>query len=194
MSKNNDLLSSLESAGWGKEKTNKKDTLKVKTPKQVKKKKPAPVKKREKEIDFENQTGLPAKIMSMTIEELVKKFGTGKDFKEWTIAYKNIKTVDQIDVKTAEIRNQLIPKDFVVSTVFRFINQFMKSVFDSIQSQNETIVNLVLADVDKARKDIPKIRRDEITKISKKTKEQIKIGFKQLETRYGEEIDFYDGE
>lgn len=141
------------------------------------------------EIEFENTTGLAKKYLSLTIEELVKIKGGIQNLKQWTAILKDLKAIEKTEQDLMERRNQLIEKDFAVSNLKKYIDLFMEELFNLSESQTETIISYVLADTEEARKKIPKIRRENYTKISKNTKKSLNASLKRLKKKYDSTTD-----
>lgn len=137
----------------------------------------------EEEFDL----NLPQKMLKMTVSELVKKHGGVSGIKEFSIILKNILSSDQIAQNMRERRNELIEKDFAVSNLKKYIDLFMEEIFNVAESQTEQIISLVLSDVEEARKQIPKLRIDQYTKISKNTKKSLNDSIKRLGRKYDTE-------
>ena len=134
--------------------------------------------------DFENITGLPQRMMNLTVFQLVKKFGGELQLKGWADILSKLMTAMEKDQKYQERRNQLIEKDFVISNVFKYLDVFMDAVFDMAEAQTEVIISLVQSDPETARKEIPLLRKNAYTKISKEAKKGIKDSLKRLKDKY----------
>lgn len=136
------------------------------------------------EADFENTTGLPARMMNMTMFELVKRYGGEMQLKGWADILNKLMAAMEKDQKSQERRNELVEKDFIISNVIKYVDFFMNALFDLAEGQTEEIISLVLSDEKSARKKIPEIRRNSYTKISKETKKGIKDSLKRLSNKY----------
>jgi hypothetical protein len=136
------------------------------------------------EIEFENTSGLAKKYLNMKIGELVRVRGGVQGLKEWSSIYKMLITADKTDQDLRERRNQLIEKDFAISNLKKYIDLFMEEVFNTAEAQTETIISLVLSDIEEARKEIPKLRMKSYSKIAKNTKKSLKDSMKRLKVKY----------
>jgi len=136
------------------------------------------------EIEFENTSGLAKKYLNMTIGQLVRVRGGVVGLKEFVGIMKMLTTIEKDEQTMNERRNQLIEKDFAISNLKKYIDLFMEEVFNSAESQTETIISLVQTDIDEARKQIPKLRIKSYTKISKSAKKSLKQSMKRLKAKY----------
>ncbi len=136
------------------------------------------------EIEFENTSGLAKKYLNMKIGDLVRVRGGVTGLKEFVGIMKMLTTIEKDEQNMRERRNQLIEKDFAVSNLKKYIDLFMEEVFNSAESQTETIISLVQTDINDARKQIPKIRIKAYTKISKSAKRSLNQSMKKLKAKY----------
>ena len=72
-------------------------------------------------IEFENTTGLPARMMKLNLKQLVLKFGGPMMLESWSRILQRIMTANEKDQKIQERRLELIQKDFVISRLFSFM-------------------------------------------------------------------------
>ncbi len=145
-------------------------------------------KKREiSDVQVSSITGLPKELLGLSIRELVRVRGDIPALKDWASTLKILLDSDRIELQTRERRNELIEKDFVVSHLKKYIDQFVEEVMNAAEAQTEEIIALVISDPEKARKEIPKIRVMEYTKISRQAKVAITKSLKNLEKKYAED-------
>ncbi len=192
-----ELLDLIEKTGFEKstatvpkKKQAKKKSVKKEPVKKKPLKKKTPVEKLDPDLlpvgigDFEDTTGLPSKVMDLTIEQLIRKHGSLPGLKDWAEVLAKLKRSEKMDLEIAQRRNQLIEKDFVTANDFKYLNLFMKSIFDLANSQTTQIINLVQSDIEKARVEIPKLRIAAYSKSAKRAKKQIKSSYDRLRKKY----------
>ena len=139
--------------------------------------------------DFVNVTGLPEKMMGLTIFELVKNYGGPMQLEKWAKVLNQLSSTTERQDKMKERRNITIEKDFVISNVFKYLDIFMDAVFDSAEAQNEIIISHVKSDPEEAKKAIPEMRKKAYTKIAKEAKKGIKDALKRLRNKYDDQSD-----
>ncbi len=158
-------------------------TTKVQTPSSLK----IPKGQEMKDVQIMSIFGLARKMLDLNIRELVRVRGDLPALKDWASTLKILLDSDRIEQQTRERRNELIEKDFVVSHLKKYIDQFVEEVMNAAEAQTEEIIALVISDPEKARKEIPKIRTMEYTKISRQTITTITKSLKNLEKKYAED-------
>lgn len=134
--------------------------------------------------DFETLSGIPEKYANMTIKELVLLHGGPLGLKIYVEILDKIFSANKKDVEIQERRRVLIEKDFVVNHLFTYIDVFMSKIFDYPESVIEKEIAEIKTDEDKARIEIPKMHRDNFSKIAKEIRKKIKEQLKNLEKKY----------
>lgn len=175
-----------------KEKQDKVDPVIDDKKPEIKEKKPVKVKEINENLDnldeegFEDITGLPSKMMEMTMFELVKKYGGQHQLEKWANILSKMMTAQKADVAIQKDRMQLIEKDFVVSQVFKFIDEFINKIFDSIDSQNEIIFSLAKSGKKEAKIKIKKMMTDNYSKLAKDAKQIITNNLNKNKDKYSQ--------
>lgn len=141
----------------------------------------------EDEIEFENTIGLAKKYLNLTIGQLVRIRGGVQGLKEWVGILKNLTTTAKAEQEMAEKRNDLVPKDFVISHIKKYIDLSLSNHFDIIESQKKIITALYKADPETAEKKIEEIRIKSVTKISKEAIRSINKSVNDLKRKYDSE-------
>lgn len=145
------------------------------------------IEKPKKEIDdadFENCTGLPARMMDLTIKELVVKYGGPMMLDSWSKILQRLMAANEKDQKIQERRLELIEKDFVISSVITYMNILSDRIFDLAESQNKIIISSVRSDPEKAEAIIKDMRLKAYSKIIKETKRAIEQAIKNMKSKY----------
>lgn len=134
--------------------------------------------------EFDNITGLPERMMSLTLMELVSKYGGPMQLDKWAGILQKLMNAHKTEVSIERDRLTLIEKDFVISQVFKFIDEFINKIFDSVDAQNEIIFSLAKSGDDEAKIKIKKMRLDNYSKLSKDAKEIIVNNLKKMRDKY----------
>ena len=136
------------------------------------------------DVDFENITGLPAKLMDLNIKELVMRYGGPLMLDSFSKILQRLMTSHEKDQKMQERRLDLIEKDFVISNVFSYLSNLSESLFDLAESQTDVIIAAVKSDEKKARGQIRDMRLKSYSKIIKEAQKQINNSIKQLKSKH----------
>ena len=82
----------------------------------------------------------------MKLKDLVAKFGTGAQFKEWTLAKKNLESIRALQVKNEEKEGALISRDLVKTHLFGAIeNTNLRLLTDTPKTLSKRIASHVKA-------------------------------------------------
>ena len=139
--------------------------------------------------DFESITGIPEEYMDMSIKNLVMKHGGPLQLKIYVEILQKLFASNKIDVEIQERRRILIEKDFVEKQIFPYLNLFMQQVFDYPESVIEKEIAEIKADEDRARVEIPKMHRENISRIAKDVRKKIMSQIKSLYKKHDKEKD-----
>ena len=176
-----------------------KDKYNMRMNKKPKKKK-APVKKEEiKEIEtkvlsksekempddeFENITNLPAKMMNMTMKQLVMRYGGQMMLDKWATILNKLMQASERDQKIQEKRLDLIEKDFCVSKLFLYLETLSKLLFD----YPESCIDNIIAEIKSNKKNVRNIIVDDMRKgiglLIEQTKKNIDRELDNLTPKY----------
>lgn len=133
---------------------------------------------------FEDVSGLPSKMMGLTLMELVRNYGGPMQLEKWAAILQKIMTAQKAEVSIQRDRLTLIEKDFVLSQIFKFVDEFINQIFDLADSQNEIIFSLAKTGTDEAKMKIKKMRVDSYSKILKETKKIINTNLNKMKDKY----------
>lgn len=134
-------------------------------------------------IEFENITGLPAKLMKLNLKQLVSRYGGPMMLKTWADILNKIMNSNEKDQRIQERRQELIDKDFVISRLFSYLETLNNQFFDFPAGAVYNIIALILSSITKS---IDKKIADKILKtlksenIEKKIEEDMKKGIATL--------------
>jgi len=136
------------------------------------------------EVEFENITGLPARMMKLNLKNLVVRYGGPMMLKSWADILVKIMSANEKDQKIQERRLELIQKDFVISRLFMFLETLSSRIFDYTENIPVEIIALVKSGVDDIEIEIKKRMRKDFSILLKDTKENITRELENLKTKY----------
>jgi len=136
------------------------------------------------EIDFENITGLPAKMMKLNLKQLVMKYGGPMLLNSWSLILQRLMSASEKDQKMQERRLELIEKDFAVSRLFKYIEDLSSRLFDYTESSPVDFISLVKSDAENLELKIKTKMRHDISILIKDTKENINRELENLKKKY----------
>jgi hypothetical protein len=145
-----------------------------------------------KQIDFSaldddeiaKHAGLPRKLLSMSIRELVIKFKGLEGIQDYIKMLRDLAAADEKDQKTQERRIQLIDKDFMISHVIQFLEVLMKQLLEWPDGAADGIIATVQSKGAAARNDIVSLMEKGITEIIKDAKGKIIKDINSLRAKY----------
>jgi len=136
------------------------------------------------EVEFENITGLPARMMKLNLKNLVVRYGGPMMLKSWADILVKIMSANEKDQKIQERRLELIQKDFVISRLFMFLETLSSRIFDYTESIPMEIIALVKSGIDDIEIEIKKKMRKDFSILLRDTKENITRELENLKTKY----------
>jgi len=136
------------------------------------------------EIEFENITGLPARMMKLNLKNLVVKYGGPMMLKSWADILVKIMSANEKDQKIQERRLELIQKDFAISRLFMFLETLSSRIFDYTENIPVEIIALVKSGADDIEIEIKKKMRKDLSILLKDTKENVNRELENLKTKY----------
>lgn len=134
--------------------------------------------------EFENLTGLASKMMNMSMKDLVFRYGGQLQLDGYSKILQRLMSMALQDQKMQERRLDLVEKDFMISSVFSYLNILSDALFDLAESQNKIIIATVKSDPEKAEIVIRDMRLKSYSKIIKEAKRSINNSIKQLKSKY----------
>lgn len=137
---------------------------------------------------FEELTGLPARFESMTMKEIVYQYGDLKEIANIADTLNKIMTAVQREVKTNELRKKLIPRDFVQSNVFAYVDLMNTKLIKYFETSLKDEVKKIKANPE-CEKELLALRRKSIQQIISDSKKEILNGIKKLRVDIKDEDD-----
>lgn len=183
LTKSEKKVKNKEKSNHSLNKKHKKKTIPFKKVNQVESK------KNEKILDFnekefENITGLPARMMKLNLKQLVLRYGGQHQLKGWADILNKIMMASERDQKIQIRKLELIDKDFVVSRLFSYLETLNKQIFNIPLSLTDHIIALVKSEKDNYRNDIIELLKKELEKLIKDTKDRINQEIEGLKSKY----------
>lgn len=167
-------ISKLKDASTFEVKTEKK-TIAKKKPVQSQKKEPVKIPEFEENIsdsEFEDLSGLPAKMRNLTIDQLVVRYGGPMQLKGYVEILAKILTAQKADVSIQEKRKELIPKS-LVDYLKEYINTLHNQLYDYADGCASDIIAISVSDKKLAKQKIPEMLRKDFSKLQKETTRRI---------------------
>ena len=144
------------------------------------------------DYDIAEHAGLPKKLLSMTIRELVIKFKGLDGIERYVKMLRDLSAADEKDQKTQERRIQLVEKDYITARVFQYLDVLMKQLLEWPESVVDGIIALVQSEGALARHDVSVLMEKGITDIIKDAKTQIVKELSGLRAKYHDDDDKID--
>jgi hypothetical protein len=138
------------------------------------------------EADIAAAAGVTAtELLNFTLRDVVMKFSGIYNLEKHARTLRDITMAADKEQRMAERSLRLIPKDFVTSRVFPFLNTLMKQLIEYPDAAADNIVSKVLSDGPEAREAIIAMIRDGLSRIIAKSKEQVIKELDSLRSRHG---------
>jgi hypothetical protein len=141
------------------------------------------------DYEIAEHTGLPKKLLSMTIRELVLKFKGLDGIERYVKMLRDLSAADEKDQKTQERRLQLVEKDFIIAHVFSYLDGLMRQLLEWPEGAVDGIIALVQSEGGAARKDVSRVMEKGIVDIIKDAKSQVVKELSSLRAKYQEDDD-----
>lgn len=128
--------------------------------------------------------GSAAEALGMTVRELIVRHGSLDNIERYSKILRDLTAADERDQKIQERRLIQIPKDFVISRLFSFMDQLMNKLLDVPESVSDQVIALALADTETKRQDVINLLSDNLTRCIAGTKERIINELNGLKGKY----------
>jgi len=138
------------------------------------------------EADIAAAAGVTAtELLNFTLRDVVIKFSGIYNLEKHARTLRDITMAADKEQRMAERALRLIPKDFVTSRVFPFLNMLMKQLIEFPDAEADKIISKVLSDGPEAREAVIMMLRDGLSRIIAKSKEQVIKELDSLRSRHG---------
>ncbi len=107
--------------------------------------------------------GLSEAMLHMTLLQLVTSYGGLAGVERFSKTLQTLTNTNEKEIRIKERRQELIPKDFVTSRLFGYVDQLMSKLLDWPEGAVDTIIAKVLASKQEARADLVNYMRDGLT-------------------------------
>lgn len=135
----------------------------------------------------------PAKdMLNMTLREIVKRYPSWDGVERYVKLLKDLTTADEKQQRLEERRQLQIPKDFVVSRLFGFINQLTNKILDVPESLADQVIALVQSDPENCRQKIVNYSRDVLSRAIGGAKETVINELNSLKNKYDDDETIMD--
>ncbi|MDD5353061.1 MAG: hypothetical protein PHS93_07880 [Candidatus Omnitrophica bacterium] len=138
---------------------------------------------------FEDVTGLPERMMNLTLYELVKRYGGPMNLESWSKILQRLMGAMSQDQKIQERRLTLIEKDFVISRLLQYLETLSNRLFDYTESAPIDFISLVKAGGENIEIEIKKKMRKDFSISIKDTKEALTRELESLKKKYEKKSD-----
>lgn len=131
-------------------------------------------------------SGAASEALNMTLRELIIKRGGGTidGVEKYSKILRDLVTADEKDQKLQERRLLQVPKDFVVSRLFDFVDQLMNKLLDVPESITDQVIAYVQAGGDSMRQNVINLISDNVSRCIAGTKEHIISELNGLKGKY----------
>lgn len=136
------------------------------------------------EIEFENISGLPAKMMKLTLYQLVINYGGPMMLDSWSKILQRLMSASEKDQKIQERRLELIEKDFFISKIFKYLEVLSNMLFDYAKSSPAGFISLVKSGIENIEFEIEKKTSKDFSIMIRDTKENISRELENLKKKY----------
>ncbi|MCL2410047.1 MAG: hypothetical protein FWC97_00245 [Treponema sp.] len=131
--------------------------------------------------------GLPQRLLSLTLRELVQQFKGLPGMQEYVRMLKDLAAADERDQKVRERRLQLIEKDFVISRLIQYLESLMRQILEFPESVTDEIIALAQAQGTEARSEVSQRLERGLSRIIKNSKEELINELRGLRSKYQED-------
>ncbi len=138
---------------------------------------------------FENVTGLPARMMNLTLYELVKRYGGPMNLESWSKILQRLMGAMSQDQKIQTDRLKLIEKDFTISKIFIYLETLSNRLFDYCESLPIEIISFSQSEPETAEIKTKQKMRKDISILLKESKDSITKELENLKNKYQKKDD-----
>ena len=131
-------------------------------------------------------SGAAKEALDMTLRELIITRGGGSidGVEKYSKILRDLVTADEKDQKLQERRLLQVPKDFVVSRLFGFVDQLMNKLLDVPESITDQVIAYVQAGGGTMRQNVINLISDNVSRCIAGTKEHIIAELNSLRGKY----------
>ena len=123
-------------------------------------------------------------MLRLPLGQLVRQFSTVDNIEKYSKILRDLSAADEREQKTQERRLVQIPKDFVTSRMFGFLEQLMQRLLDVPEAVADQVIAVTLAGGDGVRVSVQRILSDNISKCIAGAKERIVGELSALKGKY----------
>ena len=136
-------------------------------------------------VAIERQTGdTPKDMLDMTLRELVEKHGSVAGIDKYVRILRDLTTADEKNQRLQERRQQQIPKDFVITRLFGYLNQLSNNILDVPEAITDQLIALVQSNPENCRNKVITTVRDNLSRCIGGSKEALIKELNGLRDKY----------
>jgi len=128
--------------------------------------------------------GLTDKMLNMTLIQLITNYGGVAGIERFAKILQTLTTANEKELRLQERRQELIPKDFVTSRLFGYVDQLMNKLLDWPEGIADTLIAKALANKQEARTELINYMRDGLTRCICDAKQHIANELDGLRNKY----------
>lgn len=129
-------------------------------------------------------TETPKEMLDMTLRDLVEKHGDMAAVGNYVKILRDLTTADEKAQRLQEKRQLQIPRDFVLTRIFGFLNQLTNSILDVPESITDQVIALVQSNPDNCRNKVITTVRDNLSRCIGGAKESVIKELNALREKY----------
>lgn len=126
----------------------------------------------------------PQVMLDMTLRDLVSTYGNMDGIERYVKVLRDLTTADEKTQRLQERRQMQIPRDFVISRLFGFINQLTNKILDVPDSLADQVIALVQSDSENCRQKIINYTRDVLARAIGGSKDHVINELTSLKSKY----------
>ncbi|MHA2040045.1 MAG: hypothetical protein ACW98X_26850 [Promethearchaeota archaeon] len=139
--------------------------------------------------DFATLAGLPAKMLNMTIKQLMIKHGGKMQLKGYADILDKLFSAQKKETQIQAQRLELIARDFVSNHLFSYVEILSNQILNYPSTIVDIIIAQVVSDKKSAQQKIPEMMRKDLSRLIAETKKSLNIKLKELKNNKEDEDD-----
>jgi len=128
--------------------------------------------------------GLTDAMLNMTLLQLITRYGGVAGIERFAKILQTLTTANEKELRLQERRQELVPKDFVTSRLFGYVDQLMNKLLDWPEGIVDTLIAKALASKQEARTELINYMRDGLTRCICDAKQHIANELDGLRSKY----------
>ena len=129
-------------------------------------------------------------MLKLPIGQLLKQFKSIDAIEKYSKILRDLSSADEREQKTQERRLSQIPKEFVLQSMFGYMNQLMNQLLDVPEAVCDQIIAVSLAGGDDCRISVMHVLNDNLTRCISGAKEHMINELNALKNKYDKQERF----